>query len=822
MRLRSREDTAARKRKNARRRQWGSDRRERALPPVSKPATNGSLGAARVAILVTVVGWFAFAVATLHRVISYGGFDVRELLDGLLYMVVVTLLTASALAYLVARLGFLYRTRMHQRTPRAVLDAFFDTSAPSVTALVPSYREETAVIRQTLLSIALQEYADLRIVLLIDDPPHPTEQHHRDLLEASRLLPAEIERSFAAPARRFSAALASFQARVDSGAVASSFDELDTLAEHYDAAAAYVRGMSDAAAADDHSADFVVQEVIERLADEFQTVAKALRAAAAERAEIGRHRLAQLYRRLAWTFTVEVTSFERKRFLSLSDEPNKAMNLNSYIGLMGGRYNEEATVRGPLLLPTSSLDADLVVPDTDYVLTLDADSVLLPEYCLRLVYLLEQPEYERVAVAQTPYSAFPGAATRIERIAGATTDIQHIVHQGLTHHSATFWVGANAVLRKRALDEIATLERVGGKSIRRYVQDRTVIEDTESTIDLALGGWTLYNYPERLSYSATPPDFGSLSIQRQRWANGGLLILGKLRRYASVRRSRSERERGLTELFLRVNYLASISWSSLGLIVLLVYPINAALLTPIALATALPYFAVMASDLKRCGYKRSDVLRIYAFNLLLLPVNLAGTLKSIGQAISGQKIAFARTPKVNSRTVAPLMFVSTPYLIVAFSVLTGWLDVRHHHYAHAGYAAVNAVLCAYALVAFVGIRNSIVDLWVNALQYLYRSRDDRREGPEEELDWATVLFAGATDGAHGLPVPASKPLTVFRSDVAPAREPRREPENEDEPAHVLTEHVRDLLDRGRLVLHVDGRALELTGAHLTERPDGRS
>lgn len=63
---------------------------------------------------------------------------------------------------------------------------------------------------------------------------------------------------------------------------------------------------------------------------------------------------------------------------------------------------------------------------------------------------------------------------------------------------------------------------------RRFIQDRTVIEDTESSIDLRRKEWRLYNYPERLSYSATPPDFGSLVIQRGRWANGGLLILPKL------------------------------------------------------------------------------------------------------------------------------------------------------------------------------------------------------------------------------------------------------------------------------------------------------
>ena len=83
------------------------------------------------------------------------------------------------------------------------------------------------------------------------------------------------------------------------------------------------------------------------------------------------------------------------------------------------------------MLAPAGDSGSIVIPDADYLLTLDADSVLLPEYCLRLVYLLEQPENFRLAVAQTPYSAFPGSSTRMERLAGATTDLQHIVHQGM-------------------------------------------------------------------------------------------------------------------------------------------------------------------------------------------------------------------------------------------------------------------------------------------------------------------------------------------------------------------------------------------------------
>jgi len=76
-----------------------------------------------------------------------------------------------------------------------------------------------------------------------------------------------------------------------------------------------------------------------------------------------------------------------------------------------------------------------------------------------------------------PYSAFTGSATRLERIAGATTDLQHIVHQGLTYYDATVLVGANAVIRKRALDDISetsTSRRLADPSL--HIRNRTVIE----------------------------------------------------------------------------------------------------------------------------------------------------------------------------------------------------------------------------------------------------------------------------------------------------------------------------------------------------------
>ena len=727
------------------RRQWGRDRRASALPPVPAPISDRRIAGARLGIVLTVVAWVGYLGEWLFGVFLGSGHQTAtNRAEEIVYLLIVSLLTASTVAYLLSRLGFLYRVRLHHRAGRAELDEFFERETPTLTVLVPSYQEDARVIRTTLLSAALQEYPDTRIVLLIDDPSTPRSLHAADLLEAAREVPRELQELLVEPAARFAAALAAYESAVGAQAYVEG-QGLRDLAREYEYAAGWMRNLADCHPIIDHSDTFFVTEIARRLEHDLADVAGALWQAAEESASLPQRRVRQMYRRLAWTFRAELSSFERKQYVSLSHEPNKATNLNSYLGLMGGRYRAVQTVTGRALVPAGLGPCDLEVPDPDYVLTLDADSMLLPEYCLRLVHLMEQQAHQDVAIAQTPYSAFTGSATRIERIAGATTDLQHIVHQGLTYYDATFWVGANAVIRKRALDDIAVTTHLGDWEVRTYIRDRTVIEDTESTIDLGTHGWKLHNYPERLSYSATPPDFGALCIQRRRWANGGLLILPKLRRQRRARKSRGERTR-FGETFLRWNYMASITWSSLSLLIMLAFPFGANLLSPLLGVIALPYFWCMASDLRSCGYKRLDVVRVYGFNLLLLPVNLAGTLASVIQALTASKSAFARTPKVRDRTVTPAQFFFFPIVLLFLSAGTGYEAWVHGRMVNLTYAAVNTLLLAYALVAFVGVRSMVVDSWVFVRGLLSRPEAPRRkrlrrrrnEEPAPR-DWRSVL-----------------------------------------------------------------------------------
>lgn len=718
------------------------------IPSSRKIATS------RLFIVLTIIFWIMYATSVILRQLIEGPQSYQFTIEAYFYLTVVTFLTFSALMYLVARQGALQRFSKHVRVPRAVLDSHFADQNTSITVLVPSYSEEPNVVRMTLISAALQEFPNLRVVLLIDDDrSRLTEQNSGKFFETVALID-EINTLLKQPYEHVQKEFIKFE-KANRRRKYLPTEDIKKISQQYEWASNWLKKFADNETIEDHVDVFFTEHMVRTLAKDLELVSKALALSSKEGTVFTVKRGMELYNRLLNIFNVEVDMFERKRYACLSKEANKAMNLNSYIGLMGGMYIQEDTPDGIILIETDDRNkADLIVPDSEFLLTLDADSVLLPEYCLRLVYLLQQPNNLDVGVTQTPYSSFRGAPTRIERLAGGTTDVQHILHQGMCYYGAAFWVGANAVIRKKALEDIVETEWVGGYEIKRYVQDRTVIEDTESSIDLAAKGWRLVNYPERLSYSATPPDFGSLVVQRRRWANGGLLINPKLFAYAKDRKNKGNPVSKL-EIMLRLNYMASIAWSNFGLVFLLAYPYDGRLLSPLVLLSAIPYFTAMASDLKYCRYKYTDIFRIYGFNLILLPVNLAGVIKSLQQALTTKKIPFARTPKVKDRTAAGLLFLISPIFIILFSLYTFWRNVNLQTWGNAAFAAFNALTATWAILTYIGLKNMIEDIWLGFTNMLYveskpkKVREKRHD--KREVNWKAVLYHGESEGnvPHG-------------------------------------------------------------------------
>lgn len=656
------------------------------------------IGLTRTSLVVSLVAFGAFWAGMSGAVVAaVGDGAVGRTVEWTVFALVVTFLVYGNFVYQAARLGYFLRLRDHRPTTRAELDRLYEGPVRPLVALIPSYREEPDVIRHALMSAAIQEYPAKHVVLLIDDPPDPGDEEGRRLLEAARELPRTVEALLGGPAERARSALAAFEARPLAG---RTVDEVSVLAALHESAARWFEDRAAAEAPDDHTAAVFVEQVLREAARTHRDDARELlerRPASVDTLRLG-------YRRLLARFEVTVTAFERKRYVNLSHEPNKAMNLNSYVGLLGRPWREEGRPDGRHLVPADG-EADIAPPDSTYVVTLDADSVLVPNYAARLVEVLEQPGNEQVAVAQTPYSAIPGPPGALERTAGATTDIQYIIHQGFTHHGATFWVGANALIRRSALDDLVAHDVERGFPVRRYIQDRTVIEDTESSVDLIDRGWQLLNYPERLSYSATPPDFGSLVIQRRRWANGGLIILPKLLRHILGRRRRTRP----SESLMRLHYLTSITGVNVGLLLLLGYPFGAPEASAWIPLIALPYFLLYGRDLRQAGYGNRELVRVYALNLLLLPINIAGVLKSLQQAATKRKIPFGRTPKVAGRTRAPALYVAMEFCLLAYWSLGVAVDLTAERWVHAVFGAANVGLLAYAVGRFIGWRHALVD-----------------------------------------------------------------------------------------------------------------
>ena len=159
-----------------RRRQWGAERRSEPLSIVHPRPSRRKIILGRLGILTTLAAWITYVISTILKELAdnpNAGF--RFQFETVSYLIVVTFLTFSALMYLMARQGALYRFRDHARVPRGELDRHFAEYSEGITVLVPSYAEEPQVVRATLWSAALQEFPDLKVVLLLDDPPHPSD-----------------------------------------------------------------------------------------------------------------------------------------------------------------------------------------------------------------------------------------------------------------------------------------------------------------------------------------------------------------------------------------------------------------------------------------------------------------------------------------------------------------------------------------------------------------------------------------------------------------------------------------------------------------------
>ena len=631
----------------------------------------------------------------------------RLAVEDVVLVVILGLFLYGQLIFQLCRLGYYKRMMAHRAAERREIEAIYDSARPAaLTIVVPSYREHPRLVHQTLMSAALAEYPGRRVVLLIDDPLNPADSQAANDLAAMRHLPQKIEATMHLQKVKYDAELAAFERRVLDGAVdhAAEFVRLGGL---YREAANWLEAQAAGYEVQDYTDALFVERILREPARAHRERGQQLAARGREPATAApRSEPMREYKRLASLFSARLSSFERKRFVNLSHVANKSMNLNGYFALIGRHFRVAMRADGAHLEECEAASAQLDVPDADYVLSLDADSLIMSDYALRLSAILREPGNRRIGIIQSPHRAIPGSPRLLQRVAGSQSTVSRLTSQGSTYFGASFWVGSNALFRREALEEICEVVQERGFAIKKYARDRTLVEDTESTIDFLAHGWEVYNYPDPLAYSATPPDFGSLIIQRLRWAGGGLLNVGKLLRYL---RAAPERSTRIPEAIVRFHYLASTA-INVGMLVLPVIAIGESNSSVGFLLSAAAYYILYARDLVACEYGWLDLPRVYALNLLLIPVSLEGLLNVLRQAWTGRKPAFRRTPKVFERTPAPARYILMPLVLLVLAMATAGADYLSGSWPFAIVGLVNAALLSYALAGLVGLREGLADI----------------------------------------------------------------------------------------------------------------
>ena len=186
-----------------------------------------------------------------------------------------------------------------------------------------------------------------------------------------------------------------------------------------------------------------------------------------------------------------------------------------------------------------------------------------------------------------------------------------------------------------------------------------------------------------------------------------MLLLPALARYFRT----GEGGRGKAkEVFMRAQYLLSLGPVSMALIFILLFSWQLKIWAIWMMLIAAVYFSLYMRDLYLIGYRRSDLLRVFALNLLLVPINIGGLATSIHQAFTGRKAKFRRTPKTETRTAISPGFLIAEVTGLGVLMALSLRSLAQESHAQAAFIAIHAIFFLYAIGAYIGIRSMFQDL----------------------------------------------------------------------------------------------------------------
>lgn len=152
----------------------------------------------------------------------------------------------------------------------------------------------------------------------------------------------------------------------------------------------------------------------------------------------------------------------------------------------------------------------------EFIITLDADHIPMPDFIDQVIGFFADPE---VAVVQTPQDfynldSFHHHTDWRDQYAWHQQEIFYgVIQPGKDRYNATFYCGSPAMIRRAALQEI------GGFATE------TITEDMHTGMRLQKNGWRVLYYNRTVARGLGPQTYNGFATQWRRWGVGAMQVL---------------------------------------------------------------------------------------------------------------------------------------------------------------------------------------------------------------------------------------------------------------------------------------------------------
>ncbi len=545
-----------------------------------------------------------------------------------------------------------YKTRLKYVAIKAVFKEADDIEVknlkyredqPHVISIVPAYMEDPMLLKRTLLSITLQNYRNLRVVLLLGNDVLSESREVIENIKEVRKMVLGIRKDILHKRLTVKRYLDEYH-EVNCNDPDRVINMIIQTGEIYKEIADWFNEKAQEISSDTISYpidgylidnNFNIQSNFYKSRyEECLELAKIV----SSEVENSKSSLFKAYEKtqlfheeLKGLFNISLSIFMRTKYENLEQEKTKAGNLTAYSSIIGGTWKIQRGQNGRYkMLPS---DTGFKIDEPSYLASFDSDTVLKPDYIIRKVAFLERAENSKVGLIQSPYVVPSPEQTAVASASGVYSYWFLTISVGLSAMKNAFWLGFNGIMRFNA-----------AKKIKFFLTD-TIIEDTQNSIKLKNEGYDIVTSPEENCTTFSPQDLKALKVQRVRWASGGLEISKKL--IIDMVKGRSG-IKGFKGRFLTFNYVLGLNL--LPIAATMLYFLTLPFFYEYFYAECIPFFLYMVSFTLMIksisNYKLIHIFDGIALNIFLNFYHIIGTLKSFVRLFTTSTIKFFKsTPK---------------------------------------------------------------------------------------------------------------------------------------------------------------------------------